>query len=146
MGEAVSGLWLSDPGNACLQWGPVVKALMEGQKWPQPLLYDAQFAMERVYLGQWQLWLGFATGEEPSIMMLTWVHLYPAGKLCFIELVCGEGLVNLAENMSAFDNWCRQESISVVQASAHPVLAKFAGRNGWRAGNVSVYRRLGGVH
>lgn len=133
--------------NASLIQGPevlncmgTVKRLMEDAEFPTPLLYDYRFVVERVKDRAWQLWLLFEDAEEPSLMMVTWLSQFPAGKLCFIEMVCGEGLVKLLEKGSVFDNWCKMEGVDLMRSTTRPSIAKFCEKLGWRQGTTSIFK------
>lgn len=137
-----SGLFLVNAGNDCLQFWPTVQAFMEeGRKYPQPIMYGAAFAMDRIYKGEWQLWL-LHENDEIKLMMITYVVPEPAGKTLFIELVIGEGIFDLIGKNKAFEAWAKSENIALIQTSTPRPLAKFSKRYGWKEGNVTVYKWL----
>lgn len=127
-------------GAEAFPFSKIVEKLMSAAKWPQPLLYDHRYVMEKVLRREWQLWLLLEDDEPPPLMMVTWVAQLPAGKMCFVELVCGEGLIRLLEKGAVFDNWCKFEQIDLIQATTRKEIAHFMAHAGWSVGNTSIYR------
>lgn len=118
----------------------IVQELMGAAKFPAPLLYDFRYVIEKVFRGEWQLWVMFESGEVPELMMVTWAAQMPFGKLCFIELVCGEGLAELLSLNQVFDNWLKFQNIDLVQSTTRPEIARMLTKAGWQTGNQLVYR------
>lgn len=135
----MSGVYLVE-GQDVLPWTGLVQQLMDTSEWPQPLLYDYRYVVEKVFRGEWQLWLLHDEGQAPKLMMLTWGRQLPFGKMCFIELVCGEGLMDLIGCGGVFDNWLRFQNIDLVQSSTRPEIARMLAKVGWQTGNTAVFR------
>lgn len=118
-----------------------VERLMDAAKFPGPLLYDWRYVIEKAMRGEWQIWFMFEEGDDPTLMMITWVQQFPGGKQCFIELLCGEGLMNFLQYGGVFDNWLKLEGIDLVRGSTRPSIAKFLSRHGWQTGSTAIFKR-----
>lgn len=121
-------------------WAPHIKLLMEKAEWPTPILYDWRYVCERIFKGEWQLWLLLSELGFPDLMMVTFVNQLPFGKLCFIELMCGEGVFDLFTKNGVFDNWLKFQGIDLVQSVTRPEIVNFLQRAGWKSGTQMMYR------
>lgn len=124
------------------QFAPHVQRLMEGRQFPEPIPYDWRFVVEKAKANRWQIWFLFEDGEPPEMMMVTFVSTLPVGRICNLELVTGEGFLQLAAKSPVFEAWCRAQNIFRLTANTPAPLAKYARRWGWKSGNTSVYKDL----
>jgi len=127
-------------GPAVRHWMGAVQILMEKANWPVPLLYDYRYVCEKVFRGEWQLWLLLSSLGFPDLMMVTWAEQFPAGKMGFIELMCGEGAFDLFAKSGVFDNWLKFQGIDLVQTCTRPEIAAFMQRAGWKSETQLMYR------
>lgn len=135
----MKGLMLVGRGNESLAYGPTVQRMLQERPYPQPMLYDVPFIMERVYHGDWQLWF-LVEDDQPQMMILTYVNAYPAGKQCYIEMVVGEGLLDLTKLGAVFDAWCKEEGIVLTTATPLEAIARIAMKQGWQSGHRLIYK------
>jgi hypothetical protein len=142
----MSHLTLIGAGTEVFGYQAIIEALMEGKEYPQPMLYNARFVMDRVAAGEWQLWFAFEVGEDPHLMMLTQVNTFPGGKVLDVELVVGRGVFDIFARLPNFEDWCRFEKISIIRSTPRPEVAELLSRHGWTKSCVQIYKELERVH